>query len=100
MRATLAQIVMCFLMTAYFVAQSQQQLPLMPMPASVQLGKGQLTITQSFSVAVSGSPDTSLDREVNRFETLLSRQTGIPFRSKTGAVPTLQIHADHARAAV
>ncbi len=72
----------------------------MPMPASVQQGIGQLPINQSFSVAVEGRRDASLDEEVQRFQTQLSRQTGIPFRPKSGAPPTLQIHADHGREAI
>ena len=78
-------------------AQTQPQLNLMPMPASVQMGSGQLPVTQSFSVAVTGHRDASLDEEVQRFVTQLSRQTGIPFRPQPGATPTLQIHADHGR---
>jgi hexosaminidase len=70
------------------------------MPASVQPGAGLLPITQSFSVAVTGAHDASLDEEVQRFQAQLARQTGIPFRPKPGAVATLQIHADHARQAV
>ena len=70
------------------------------MPASVQPGTGQLPINQSFSVAVTGNHDASLDAEVQRFETQLSRQTGIPFRPKPGATPALHIHADHGREAV
>ena len=70
------------------------------MPASVQPGTGQLPINQSFSVAVTGAHDPSLDSEVQRFQTQLSRQTGIPFRPKSGTTPALQIHADHARQAV
>ncbi len=94
-------IVLAFLSSALFaVAQSQPQLNLMPMPANVQPGTGQLPITQSFSVAVTGSHDASLDSEVQRFVAQLSRQTGIPFRPKSGAAPTLQIHADHGRQAV
>jgi hexosaminidase len=81
-------------------AQTQLQLNLMPMPASVQPGSGQLAINQAFSVAVTGSRDGSLDAAVQRFTTQLSRQTGIPFRPKSGAAPTLQIHADHGRQAV
>ena len=72
----------------------------MPMPASVQSGGGQLQIKQSFSVAVSGSHDASLDSEVRRFQEQLSRQTGIPFRATAGAAATLEIHADHGRQAV
>jgi hexosaminidase len=78
-------------------AQNQAQLNLMPMPASVQPGTGQLPITQSFSIAVTGSQDATLDSEVQRFTTQLSRQTGIPFRPNPGAAPTLQIHADRGR---
>jgi hexosaminidase len=70
------------------------------MPASVQVGTGQLPINQLFSVAVTGSHDASLDDEVKRFVTQLSRQTGIPFRPTSGAAATLQIHADHGRQAV
>ena len=70
------------------------------MPASVQVGSGHLPITQLFSVAVSGARDASLDEEVQRFQAQLSRQTGIPFRSKSGAAAKLQIHADHGRQAV
>jgi hexosaminidase len=87
-------------LVSFAAAQSQPQLNLMPMPASVQPGTGQLAITQSFSVAVTGFHDTALDREIRRFQTQLSRQTGIPFRPKPGAAPTLEIHADHGRQAV
>ena len=87
-------------LTSLVVAQSQPQLNLMPMPASVQSGAGQLPINQAFSVAVTGFHDASLDGEVQRFQTQLSRQTGIPFRPKSGAAPSLQIHADHGRQAV
>jgi hexosaminidase len=89
-----------FLLATFAAAQSQPQLNLMPMPASVQVGSGQLPINQLFSVAVTGGHDASLDDEVKRFVTQLSRQTGIPFRPKSGAAPTLQIHADHGRQAV
>jgi hexosaminidase len=71
----------------------------MPMPASVQMGSGQLAITQSFSVTVTGTHDASLDLGVQRFVTQLSHQTGIPFR-KPAATPTLQVHADHGRETV
>ena len=66
----------------------------MPLPASVQPGSGQLAITQSFSVAISGSHDASLDGGVQRFTAQLSGQTGIPFRPRLGATPTLTVHAD------
>jgi hexosaminidase len=72
----------------------------MPMPASVQTGAGQLPITRSFSVAVTGTHDASLDAALQRFAAQLSQQTGIPFRPKPDAPPTLTVHADHGREAV
>jgi hexosaminidase len=82
-------------------AQSQPQLNLMPTPSTVQLGTGQLLIDRSFSVAVTGFHDASLDRGVERFVAQLSAQTGIPFRAKPDAAnSTLSIHADHGREAV
>jgi len=64
----------------------------------VQVGTGQMPIDRSFSISVTGFHDASLDRGVKRFETQLSRQTGIPFRPKPGpANPTLVIRADHGR---
>ena len=70
------------------------------MPSSVQQGAGQLVITQSFSVAVTGKHEASLDSGVQRFTEQLSRQTGIPFRAKAGAAPTLEVNTDHGREAV
>src|ERR1051326_7299400 len=87
-------------LSLFATAQSQPQLNLMPMPASVQTGTGQLAITSSFSVAVTRSHDASLDSAVQRFVKQLSTQTGIPIRPKEGAAPTLQIHADKGREAV
>jgi hexosaminidase len=95
MRNLLIILIAVLLLVSFAAAQSQPQLNLMPMPASVQAGTGQLAISQSFSVAVTGSHDASLDSAIQRFVDQLSRQTGIPFRPKSGAAPTLQIHADH-----
>jgi hexosaminidase len=88
------------LLASVATAQSQPQLNLMPMPASVQAGSGQLAINPSFSVTNTGFHDASLDEEVQRFVAQLSRQTGIPLRPKAGAAQTLQIHSDHGREAV
>jgi hexosaminidase len=94
-------VVLALSLSALFAAaQSPLQLNLMPMPASVQPGTGQLPIVASFSVAVTGAHDASLNEEVQRFQAQLARQTGIPFRPNAGAAPTVTIHADHARAAV
>ena len=94
----LTSAMLCFSVLA--AAQSQLQLNLMPMPASVQAGAGRLPITQSFSVAVSGHRDASLDAAVERFQAQLSRQTGIPFRAKAGTAAALTIQTEHGRDAV
>jgi len=71
----------------------------MPVPSTVQLGTGQLPIDQSFSVAVTGVQDTTLERGVQRFIAQLSQQTGMLLKHKPGgpANPTLLIRADHYR---
>src|SRR5579864_873651 len=97
MRILLGVISAFFLVAS---AAAQSQLNLMPMPASVQPGTGQLPITKAFSVSVTGSRDSSLDSAVQRFTAQLSRQTGIPFQLKSGTAPTLQIHTDHGRESV
>jgi len=86
----------CFLLflNGFAVAQTQLQLNLMPMPASVQEGAGQLPISQSFSVSVTGTHDPALEAGVQRFVAQLSRQTGIPFRPKAGAAATLTVRVD------
>ncbi len=88
-------IILCAL-SASASSQTQPQLNLMPMPTSVQQGSGQLAITQSFSVVVTGIHDPALDSGVQRFTKQLSLQTGISFRAKEGGTPTLTVHADKA----
>jgi len=89
-----------FILTGLVLAQNQTPLDLMPLPASVQTGSGQLPITQSFSVAVTGTQDASLDGGVERFRRQLSHLTGIPLRSKEGSTPTLTVHTERGRDAV
>jgi hexosaminidase len=79
------------------VAQTPQQLKIMPTPSSVQLGAGHLLISQSFSVAVSGHRDPILDRGVRRFIVGLSHETGMRLKATAGQDlnATLQIQAEH-----
>ncbi len=97
---TLSSLIAVLLLSVLSLAQSQPQLNLMPVPANVQQGSGQLAITQDFSVSVSGTHEASLDNGVRRFTTQLSKQTGIPFRPKQGTAATLDIHVDHGREAI
>jgi len=84
------------------VAQPQHGLNLMPTPTSVQLGVGRLAVDQSFSVAITGFKDATLERGINRFIADLSRQTGMFLKQKPvdSPTPTLLIHAIHGRESV
>ena len=53
-------------------------LPLMPLPAQVKLGTGELLIDNGFGVTLEGFEEPRLERAKQRFLSLLSRQTGIP----------------------
>ena len=66
-----------FLLAPITAAQRQRELNLMPVPSSVQLGTGQLPIDRSFSAAVTGFQDATLERGVQRFIAGLSQQTGV-----------------------
>lgn len=78
--------------------QAQPQLDLMPMPQSVRPGNGQLVITQSFSVALTGEKNARLQAAAGRFLQRLSRQTAMPLNTlpSDGAGATLVIAAEHA----
>jgi len=52
-------------------------LNLMPMPAQVQLGAGQLLVDPLFTVSIAGDKDPRLERAANRFLDHLRRQTGM-----------------------
>jgi len=77
-------------------AQDQPKLNLMPIPANLQTGTGDLRIDSSFSVALTGHTEPRLDRAVQRFLRQLSRQTAIPLSGKPSTKPTLTMHTDHA----
>jgi hexosaminidase len=77
------------------------QINVMPLPANVKLGSGQLVIDGSFSVETTGAKDGRLDRAVARFLTNLSRQTGTPFAAGANkGKATLTVHVDHAMKSV
>ena len=83
-----------FILCGFAVSQSQPQLNLMPIPASVQQGTGSLPIAPSFSVKLDGAHDPVLEAGVHRFEHQLSRQTGIPFQPKAGSASTLTVRVE------
>jgi hexosaminidase len=92
----LACLLGVFFLPTLVMAQASPPLNLMPVPASVQLGAGQLIVDPSFSIAITGVQEPMLSDAVGRFVTQLSQETGIPFKRKAaehGA--TLTIHAEH-----
>src|SRR6267378_3511598 len=90
-------VIAALVLASLAVAQPQHGLNLMPMPSSVQAGVGQLPVDRSFSVAITGFRDATLERGVQRFVAELSRQTGMFLKQKPAASanPTLLIHAVH-----
>ena len=93
---TFSSTIILLILSSFALSQSQPQLNLMPMPASVQQSTGALPIVQSFSVGITGVHDPALEAGIQRFIAQLSRQTGIPFRPQSGASPTLTVHSDKA----
>jgi hexosaminidase len=91
-----------FLFASIAIAQTPQQLNVMPIPSSVQFGTGHLLINQSFSVAISGHRDSTLDRGVQRFIAELSHETGMRLTAAAGEEKNaiLQIHSEHESEAV
>jgi hexosaminidase len=71
---------------------------LMPLPASLRAGTGQLAINQSFTVAITGVKDVRITRAAQRVIERLARQTGIPLSSKLAdpARATLILTAENA----
>jgi hexosaminidase len=87
------------LLASHAVAQPQNALNLMPMPASVQPGVGRLLVDPSFSVAITGFKDATLERGTRRFVAELSRETGMLLKQKVADSPnaTLAIQTVHGR---
>lgn len=58
-------------------AQSDSRISLMPLPAQMQMGSGQLVIDPSFTVAITGHSEARLQRAVEIFLDHLRVQTGM-----------------------
>jgi hexosaminidase len=59
-------------------AQSENPLPIMPLPSHVVQGQGQFLIDGNFGMALQGYTEPRLQRAQQRFLVTLSRETGIP----------------------
>jgi hexosaminidase len=95
MRTILALLTMYCL--GVFAYAQNPALNLMPMPANVKPGSGQLVVDPSFSVAVSGHKEPHLQRAVEIFLNDLRRQTGmlpLDMKISDAATGTLIVHAE------
>jgi hexosaminidase len=91
-------IVLCVLSYPAMTTAQQPAMNLMPLPANVQPGSGNLKVDSTFSVAFTGYTEPRLERARERFLRQLARQTGLPLTlkpSKNGKA-TLVIQTDHA----
>jgi hexosaminidase len=76
---------------------SMPGLNLMPVPASVQVGSGNLKIEAAFAVALTGHTDARLNGAVQRFVERLAKQTGLLMATRplNGTKATLVVRVDH-----
>ena len=95
---SLRVLVMALSLSTSLAAQMLSTPSLMPIPAKVQAGNGQLVVDQSFTAASTGASDARLKRGIARFLDDLSRQTGMPLtvRPSDASHATLTIHAQSA----
>jgi hexosaminidase len=77
-RTILVAVALCVIFSSFGEAQVQQSPNLMPLPARMQLGSGQLLIGPTFSVSIAGPHEARLDRAVGIFLAQLGRQIGMP----------------------
>jgi hexosaminidase len=74
---TILAVMFCLAFTSAAKAQTQS-LNVMPLPAKVEMGSGQLLIGPTFSVSIAGRHEPRLDRAVEIFLGQLGRQIGMP----------------------
>ena len=88
-----------FLFFSFFaMAQIPSSLNLMPVPAKVQVGTGQLVVDQAFTALSTGRKDDRLDRGISSFLDQVSRQTGMTLNGQPADArnATLVIRAENA----
>src|SRR5438093_1427976 len=96
-------VVLAMYSLAMFAEAQNAPLTLIPMPANIEMGAGQLVVDPSFSVAISGHKEPRLQRAVEIFLSDLRSQTGmLPLDMKVSdsSTGTLLIHAESRSKAV
>jgi hexosaminidase len=99
MRMMWVILIMAVVIPSLPVAQEPGSLHLMPRPATVKTGSGQLVIDTSFSVGVPTNPDPHLRKTVSIFLNDLRRHTGalaLDFSVTESATAQLLVSSDHA----
>src|SRR6266581_6103787 len=97
LRGFLIIVLLTAVMTSLTAEQEPAQLHLMPWPSSLKVGAGQLSINNSFSLAVHGG-DPRLRKVAAIFLNDLRHQTGmlpLDFTVTDSADASLSIHSDH-----
>jgi hexosaminidase len=97
MRNLVVMLMLCVASVPQTGTQSARPINLMPVPASLQVGAGQLVFGPMFSVAITGHTEPRLQRAVDIFLTDLRRQCGMLPADTTVADPssaTLVIHSE------
>ena len=92
---TILAVMFCLAFISVVEAQAQS-LNLMPLPAKVQMGSGQLVVDPNFSVSIAGHHEARLDRAVELFLVQLRRQIGMPpidMKVTDSATATLVVQA-------
>lgn len=95
---TLQFLLSVFFFSFFAMAQIPSSLNLMPMPAKVQVGTGQLVVDQAFTAVSTGRKDDRLDRGISRFLDQVSRQTGMTLNGQPADASnaTLVVRAENA----
>src|SRR5947209_7000021 len=98
MRTLYVIVMLCLCFVTVADAQPPRQLNLMPMPSDLQLGTGQMSIDQSFSVALTGYKEARLERAVHRLIANICGRTGMPLKAQIvdGENGSLVIYTDQA----
>jgi hexosaminidase len=90
-------VVLAMYSLAVFAEVQNAPLNLMPMPASIKMGTGQLVVDPSFSIAISGHKEPRLQRAVEIFLNDLRRQNGmlpLDMKISNSSTGTLLIHCE------
>src|SRR5262252_1051062 len=91
-------VLLAVLCSTFAAGQVHPAFNLMPQPANLQLGTGELPVTRSFSVAITGRTELRLQRATDLFLADLRKATGMLPTSDQISDPskaTLVIHVDN-----